>query len=90
MFFALREKAIKSKSVFANVSVDEQSDFAVEFTESRKCGKRDGNKVADTTDVEDDLIRTFFEEAAAEKSNHRRKVLPPFLRLSTRGRGITH
>jgi hypothetical protein len=66
--------------------VDEQGDFAVKFTERSKGRKGHGDEISDTANVKDDLIGTFFEEPAAEKSDHRKKVLPPFLRLSTRGR----
>ena len=58
------------------MSVNEERDFGVEFTKRRESGKRDGNEIANATDVEDDLIGAFFEEAAAEESDHRMKVLP--------------
>jgi hypothetical protein len=86
MLFALREEAVKGQGVFADVRVDQQGDFAVKFAERRKGGKRHGDEISDTANVKDDLIGTFFEEPATEKSDHRKKVLPPFLRLSTRGR----
>jgi hypothetical protein len=33
------------------------------------------------------LIRAFFGEASAKLANHRRSVLPPFVRLSTQEGG---
>jgi hypothetical protein len=77
MLFALGEKAIKGQGVLTDVSVDEESDFGVEFAESGEGRERDGNEIADPPNIEDDLIGTFFEEAAAEESDHRMPVLPP-------------
>ena len=75
MLFALRKEAVEGERVFADVSMDEQGDFGVEFAESGKGGKWNGDEVADASDIEDDLIGTFFEEAAAEESDHRLPVL---------------
>jgi hypothetical protein len=56
----------------------------VKFAERGEGGERDRNEIADAADIENDLIGTFFEEAAAEKSDHRKKVLLCWLRVSTR------
>lgn len=66
------------------MGVDEQGDFGVEFAESSEGRERDGDEIADATNIEDDLIGAFLEEAAAEESDHRMPVLPPYVRLSTR------
>ena len=76
MLFALGEKTVEGKSIFADVGVDQQRDFGVEFAESGEGGERNGDEIADTANIEDNLIGTFFEEAAAEESDHRMKVLP--------------
>jgi hypothetical protein len=63
--------------------VNQQGNFRMKFTKSGEGRKRNGNEIPDARNIEDDLIGAFFEEPAAEKSNHRKKVLPPFVRLST-------
>jgi hypothetical protein len=75
VLFAGGEETVKSEGVFADVGVDEESDFGVEFSEGGESGEWNGNEVADTSDVENHLVGTFFEEATAEKSDHRLKVL---------------
>jgi len=85
MFFALGEKAVEREGILADVSVDEQSDFGVKLTHGGEGGERDGDEIADAADIEDDLIGALFEEAAAEESDHRMKVLPRRERVSTRG-----
>jgi len=82
MLFAGGEKAVEGESVFADVRVDEQRDFGVEFAKSSEGGKRHGNEIADAADVEDNLIGPLFQEAAAQESNHRSRVLPPEVPLS--------
>jgi hypothetical protein len=67
--------------------VNEKSDFSVEFTEGGKGGKRNGNEIANAGDIENNLIGTFFEEAAAEESDHRMKVLLCWEEVSTDGSG---
>jgi hypothetical protein len=47
----------------------------MKFAKSGKGGKRHSHEVANTTDIENDLIGTLIEEAAAEESDHRMKVL---------------
>ena len=76
MLFARGKKAIESEGVFADVSVNQQSDFRVQIAESGERGKRDGNEIADAANVENYLVRAFIEETAAEESNHRWPVLP--------------
>ena len=66
------------------MGVDEQGDFGVKFAERGESGERNGDQIADAADIEDDLVGPFFQQAAAQESNHRKKVLPLFLRLSTR------
>jgi len=73
MLFAGGEKAVECQGIFADMRVDEKSDFGVEFTEGGKGGKRNGDEIANTGDIENDLIGTFFEQAAAEESDHRMK-----------------
>jgi hypothetical protein len=83
MFLAGRHEAVEGEGVFADVRVDEQSDFGVELAERGVCRERDLNKIADAADIHEDLIRAFFGEATAKLANHGKPVLPPFLRLST-------
>jgi len=85
MLFAGREKAVEGEGIFADVRVDEQRDFGVEFAECSESGKGHGNEIADAADIHDDLIGPLFQEAAAQESNHRSRVLPRRRRLSTRG-----
>jgi hypothetical protein len=66
MFFAGGKKTIERKRVFSDVSMDEQSNFGVEFAKCGEGGKRHGNEIADTSDVEDNLIGPLFQEAAAQ------------------------
>src|SRR2546421_10251524 len=87
MFFAGGEKSVKRKRVFANVGVREQRHFSVEFAERGVGGKRNGNDVADTSDIHEHLIRPFVSKPAAKLSNHRSPVLPLFFRPSTQGWG---
>jgi len=75
MFFAGGEEAIEREGIFTDVSMDEQSNFGVEFAKSGEGGKRHGDEIADAADVEDNLIGPLFEEAAAQESNHRNRVL---------------
>jgi len=86
MFFAGRKKSVERESVFADMRVNEKCDFGVELAEGRVRGKRNGDDVADTTDIHKDLIGSFVSEPAAKLSNHRTPVLPLFLRPSTRDR----
>ena len=85
MFFAGGEKAIEGQRVFANVGVDKQCHFSVEFAERSVRGERNGDDVADTSDIHENLIRPFVSEPAAKLSNHRSPVLPLFFRPSTQG-----
>src|SRR5579872_2960551 len=83
MLFARGDKAVESESVFADMGVDEKSDFGVKITERGVGGKGDLNEIAHAADIDEDLVRAFFGEASAELANHGRPVLPPFVRLST-------
>src|SRR5258708_13228854 len=76
MLFPSRKKAVKRKSIFPHMRVDQQSDFGVEIAKRGKRGERHSNQIADAADIENDLIGPFFEQTAAEKSDHRLKVLP--------------
>jgi hypothetical protein len=63
--------------------VNEKGNFSVEFAERGERRERDLNEIADPADIDEHLIRAFFGEASAKLANHRRSVLPPFVRLST-------
>ena len=76
VLFARGKEAVEREGVFADVGVNQQSDFRVQIAESGESGKRDGDEIADAADIEDYLVRAFIEEAAAEESNHRWPVLP--------------
>ncbi len=76
MLFPGRKKAVKRKSVFPHMRVDQQSDFGAEIAKCGKRGERHSNQIADAADIENDLIGPFFEQTAAEESDHRFKVLP--------------
>jgi hypothetical protein len=85
MLFTRGDEAVEREGVFANVGVDEKSDFSVEFAEGGVRRERDLDKIANAADIDEHLIRAFFSEASAELANHGRPVLPPFVRLSTSG-----
>src|SRR6266404_6170292 len=53
------------------MSVNQQSDFGVQLAESREGGKRHGNQIAHTADIDHDLVRAFIGKPAAQLSNHR-------------------
>jgi hypothetical protein len=76
MLFSRGEKAVEGQGIFSHVGVDQQGDFGVEIAECGKCRKRDCDQIADAADVENNLIGSFFEQAAAEESDHRMQVLP--------------
>src|SRR5260370_33570414 len=76
MLFPSRKKAVKRQGVFPHMRVDQQSDFGVEIAKCGKRGERHSNQIADAADIENDLIGPFFEQTAAEESDHRLKVLP--------------
>src|SRR5258706_1281572 len=80
MLFPSRKKAVKRQGVFPHMRVDQQSDFSVEIAKCGKRGEWHSNQIADAADIENDLIGPFFEQTAAEESDHRMQVLP-------RGRG---
>ena len=75
VFFARRKKAVQSEGILANVRVDEKRDFRVNVSQCRIGGQRDGYQIADATNIENDLIGPFFQQASAEESNHRLPVL---------------
>jgi PAS domain S-box-containing protein len=82
MLFASGKKTVEGERVFANVGVDEQRDFAMELAKRGKGGKRYGDEIADAANIENDLIGTLFEQAAAEESDHRKEVLRRGVRVS--------
>jgi hypothetical protein len=88
MLFTRREKAVKGQSIFANMRVDKQSYFAVQFAKRGKRGKRDGDEIPNAANIDNDLIRTFIEEAATEESDHRLKVLLCCVEVSTMGSAV--
>jgi len=47
----------------------------VEFAESGESGEGHGDEIADAANVQNDLIGPLFQEAAAQESNHRSRVL---------------
>src|SRR6266849_9691932 len=83
MFFAGGNESVERKRIFAHVRVNQERDFGMEFTERGEGREWHLDEIADAAHIENDLIRSFFSEASAERSNHRSPVLPPFLRLST-------
>src|SRR5882724_3103649 len=85
MFFAGGEKAIEGQRVLPNGGGEERRHFRGEFAGRGEGGKRNGDDVADTTDIHENLIRPFVSEPAAKLSNHRSAVLPLFFRPSTHG-----
>jgi hypothetical protein len=70
MFFTRGEKTVEGQRVFPHVGVNQERHFAVEIRESSKRGKWNGDQVADSADIENDLIGSFLEQAAAEESDH--------------------
>src|SRR6267142_1827005 len=83
MFFARGEKTVECERIFANVTVNQKSNFRVEFAERGISGKRDGNEVTNTADIHKNLVRSFVGKTSAKLSNHRSPVLPLFFRPST-------
>ncbi len=83
MLFAGGDEAVEGERVLADVSVDEKSDFGVEFAHSSVGRERNLHQIAYAVDIDKDLVRAFFGKASAELANHGRPVLPPFVRLST-------
>src|SRR5215469_12432070 len=75
MLLTRGKETVERQCIFADMRVDQQSDLRMEFAKSGKCGKRNGHEVANTADIENNLIGTLIEEAAAEQSDHRMKVL---------------
>jgi hypothetical protein len=67
--------------------VDEQSNFRMKLAKGSKRGERHLNEIANAANINENLIRAFFGKASAKLANHGRPVLPPFVRLSTIGRG---
>jgi hypothetical protein len=86
MLLSGRNETVESKRVFANMGVNKKSDFRVKFAESRIRGKWNLDDITHAADIDEHLIRAFFSKASAKLANHRRPVLPPFVRLSTRQR----
>src|SRR6202030_2053284 len=76
MLFAGGEKTVQRQGVFPHVRVDQQGNLGVEITEGGERGEGYGDEIADAADIENDLIGPFFEQASAEESDHRMKVLP--------------
>ena len=76
MFFARGKKPVERQRILAYMGMDQQGNFGAKITHGGKRGKRHCNQVADSADVENDLIGSFFEQAAAKESYHRMKVLP--------------
>jgi len=87
MLFAGGEKSIERESVFADMGVNEQRDFRVEISERGVSGKRDSDEIAHPAYVHEHLVGPFVGKRSAELADHALKVLPPFIRLSTRERG---
>ena len=87
MLFAGSEKSIEREGVFTNVGVNEQSDFRVEVAEPGVGGKRDSDEIAYPAYVHEHLVGPFVGKRAAELADHALKVLPPFVRLSTKAHG---
>jgi hypothetical protein len=84
MFFTGGNKTVEDESIFADVRVDQERDFAVEFTERGVSGKRHLNEVPYAAHVYDNLIRPPVREPPAKLSNHRSPVLPQRQPVSTR------
>jgi hypothetical protein len=64
------EEAIEEEGVVADVRVDEEGGFGVEFGEGSEGRERDEDLVADAGDIEEDLIRAFLDEASAKVADH--------------------
>src|SRR5713101_779362 len=84
MFFARRKKSIERKRIFANVSVNQQSDFSMKLAERSERGKRHSDQIAHSANIDHHLVGAFIGKPAAKLSNHRSPVLPLSLRPSTR------
>src|SRR2546430_4468688 len=76
MFFARGEKPIEGQRILSHMGMNQQGNFGVKITHGGKRGKWHGNQVAHAANIENDLIGSFFEQAAAKESDHRMKVLP--------------
>jgi hypothetical protein len=76
VLFARGEKPVKRQRVFPHMRVDQKRHFSVEIAKRGESGERHGNQIPDTSHIEDDLVWPFFEQAPAQESDHRVRVLP--------------
>src|ERR1700731_3444540 len=88
MFFARGQKAVERKRIFANMRVDQQGNFGVEFAKRREGRERHLHDVSHAAHIHEHLVRSLIGKASAKLANHRSPVLPPYLRLSTRLRSV--
>jgi hypothetical protein len=85
MFFAGGEKTVQRELIFADVGVNEQSVFGMQRSEAGESGKRNLDDVADASDFQENLIRTFVDEFAAQRANHAERLLISGAGLSNAG-----
>jgi len=86
MFFPRGEKAVEGKRVLAHMRVDQHGDFGVEIAERGKRGEKARLRDSQPGDVENNLDWSFFQQAAAEQSDHRMQVLPRWAQRCQRGK----
>src|SRR5258707_3855589 len=68
------------------MSVNQQSNFSMQLAERGERGKRHGDQITHSADIDHHLVGAFIGKPAAKLSNHRSPVLPLSLRPSTRPR----
>ena len=71
MFFARREKSVERERIFANMGVNQQSDFGVQIAKRGVGRERNQHNVADAADVNEHLIRSLVGKPPAQLANHR-------------------
>src|SRR5882762_6126915 len=76
MFFARGKKPVEGQRILAYMGMNQQGNLGAKIAHGGKRGKRHGNQVAHAANIENDLIGSFFKQAAAKESDHRMKVLP--------------
>jgi len=69
-FFLLLREAEESELVFTDVRVDMKRGFCAFAGECGEGGDADGDVVADARALDDDLVRSFGEEASAKVGDH--------------------
>ena len=63
-------KSEKRDGVLANMGVHLEGDFLAVFRQGRIRRNRDRDIIANTVNIDDDLVRVFFEQRSSQAGNH--------------------